>query len=398
MNYHNQPQRRRNRSPTAQLRHSCDACNTAKVKCSKTRPRCARCEARNVDCVYSVSLRSAKGRAESSREAVTHNFNEDSNDGSHTALPPAPMTFSTPIVPHPMMPHLSETAFDGSVLDGWNTNFSGFGDQANFAGPGEADDPMMMLSRIYTDDDAAPGHRDQLFPEQRYKHRPTSLDSIHTHQFKNDSLTPPAQTCSCLHNILAKLSECWISSRSSHKPFDKSLSENKSIISLCTTTLNCPNRSHTDDTILALMLIALINQMITIYDIPLPDNYGSSASGSDSPLTGSLSVASSTSSNSSANREHQSQQLPPPQRVRLSLGSYQLDQRDEQILKTNLLRIELGKIGSLIELFERRFCSPHEWANGNGNGRGGRGEPKPFSELVTHMRRRLRANHEALRS
>ncbi|KAF6231783.1 hypothetical protein HO173_010085 [Letharia columbiana] len=395
MSYQIQPQHRRHRSPTAQLRHSCDACNIAKVKCSKTRPRCARCEARNGDCVYSVSLRSAKGRAESSRNVGSSNFNEDRSDGSQPTVPPTPMMFPTSIVPHPMMPPLPETAFDASIIDGWATNFSDVGDQPNFADTGEADDPMMILSHVYAENGISPGHGDQLFPDQRYKNRPTGLDSTYTHQ-SNYNSPPSGQMCSCHQRILAKLSECWLSSRDSHNPFDKSLSENKNIIALCTSTLNCPNRSHTDDTILMLTIIALINQMITIYDIPLPNSYGKNVPGSDDSPTDSLSAASTPSNPSSANRELQSQLLPPPQRVRLSLGSYQLDQRDEQILKASLLRIELGKIGTLIELFERRFCSPHDW--GSGNGQGGRGEPKPFGELVTYLRKRLRVNHEALRS
>ena len=48
-------------------RASCDACNEAKVRCSKTRPECARClKHDNRRCVYSISKRSCKPRAEGS--------------------------------------------------------------------------------------------------------------------------------------------------------------------------------------------------------------------------------------------------------------------------------------------------------------------------------------------
>ena len=199
--------------------------------------------------------------------------------------------------------------------------------------------------------------------------------------------------------MLVKLSDCWLSSRGSHSPFDKSLSENKAIISLCTSALNCLNRSHTDANILVLIIIALIDQMIAIYDNPVSEKHSNSTTNSAETLTDTLSVGSSmapsVASSSPLMSSCATRALQPPQRVRLSLGSYQPDQSDEQVLKDNLLRIELSKIGSLIELFERRSCAPEEWRSHNGQG--GRVEPKPFGELVTYLRRRLRIAHEALR-
>ena len=42
------------------LRLSCDACAAAKVKCGKERPRCERCVAGDLDCVYGPSLKHGK--------------------------------------------------------------------------------------------------------------------------------------------------------------------------------------------------------------------------------------------------------------------------------------------------------------------------------------------------
>ena len=403
MSYQSQPQRYQTRSPAPQLRHSCDGCNAAKVKCSKTRPRCARCETRKVDCVYSVSLRSAKGRAESQRDADSNGVNRDSNNTHQGTLTPAPVTFSTSTGTTPTAASLLEAGFDASILDGWATSFSDIGDHNSFAASGEVDDPMMSLSPIYAENDIGLDHRGQPFSDQHVRHYPTALASIDAHQF-NSEPSQCAQTCSCRQKMLVKLSDCWLSSRGSHSPFDKSLSENKAIISLCTSALNCPNRSHTDDNILVLIIIALIDQMIAIYDNPVSEKHSNSTTNSAETLTDTLSVGSSLAPSvasssplmsSSATRALQPPLAPPPQRVRLSLGSYQPDQSDEQVLKDNLLRIELNKIGSLIELFERRSCAPEEWRSHNGQG--GRVEPKPFGELVTYLRRRLRIAHEALR-
>ena len=403
MSSQSQFQRRQNRSPAAQLRHSCDGCNGAKVKCSKTRPRCSRCETRKVDCVYSVSLRSAKGRAESLRDAESNGFIGDSNNAHQDTLTPPPVTFSTSTGITPNAASLLEAGFDASILDGWATSFSDIGDHNNFAESGEADDSMMGLLPVYAEDEIGLDHREQPFPDQHFSHYPTALASINAYQFNSE---PPqcAHTCSCRQKMLVKLSDCWLPSPGSHSPFDKSLSENKAKNSLCTSVLNCQNKCHTDDNILVLIIIALIDQMITIYDNPVSEQNSNSTTNSTETLIDALSVVSSVSSSvassspimsSSAIRELQLPLPPPPQRVHLSLGSYQLDQGDEQVLKANLLRIELNKIGSLIELFERRSCSPEEWRSNNGQG--GRVEPKPFGELVTYLRRRLRIAHEALR-
>ncbi|KAI9875647.1 MAG: hypothetical protein M1830_008150, partial [Pleopsidium flavum] len=52
---------------TPKFRASCDSCNEAKVRCSQTRPSCARCLKHGVDCVYGISLRAGKHRADSFR-------------------------------------------------------------------------------------------------------------------------------------------------------------------------------------------------------------------------------------------------------------------------------------------------------------------------------------------
>ena len=52
-----QPGKDSSRLAARPLRLSCDACGAAKVKCSKDRPRCGRCDSMDLDCVYSTSLR-----------------------------------------------------------------------------------------------------------------------------------------------------------------------------------------------------------------------------------------------------------------------------------------------------------------------------------------------------
>ena len=76
------------------LRASCDACNEAKVRCSQTKPTCARCEKNDIPCIYGLSRRSHKNapRIGSSHEsAPTH-----SQSRNRTIQPPDNASLSSP--------------------------------------------------------------------------------------------------------------------------------------------------------------------------------------------------------------------------------------------------------------------------------------------------------------
>ncbi|EPE35893.1 Zn2/Cys6 DNA-binding protein [Glarea lozoyensis ATCC 20868] len=59
------PRSRNNVRKAPKLRASCDACSSAKVRCTQTKPSCARCSKHDVPCVYGISRRSGKRSAES---------------------------------------------------------------------------------------------------------------------------------------------------------------------------------------------------------------------------------------------------------------------------------------------------------------------------------------------
>ena len=251
------------------------------------------------------------------------------------------------------------------------------------------------------------------------------------------------QTCQCQQLILSKLSEMSHRKTSHTVPFDQCLSENKSVIVLCNITVNCSNPHHDDDLVLTLTHLALIAHVILFYDRLLESQYemvdsssedgkaiqASSAIGypahqqgrkkqqlqrpSSKPQPHPLNRAQSERHRSHDQQQQQQQQQQQSilLRVRLSLGTYELDTRDQQILQNNLLRIELSKIKSLMEAFERRFCTL-EWISGGvlGNGSAGMGgehgeggmskhgdgEEKPLGEIIAWLKRRLRGNYEAL--
>jgi hypothetical protein len=76
------------RSPVPQLqqeqrafRESCQNCADSKVRCSKTKPTCARCARRGTPCVYQQSRRAGRkftsaGQAKQARRAATEALND----------------------------------------------------------------------------------------------------------------------------------------------------------------------------------------------------------------------------------------------------------------------------------------------------------------------------------
>ncbi|KAI9845253.1 MAG: hypothetical protein M1837_005009 [Sclerophora amabilis] len=94
-----QPVTRKGQGRTPKYRASCDACNEAKVRCSQTRPSCARCLKHDIGCVYGISLRAGKHRADSYGNSNSNgNTSAPSNTTTSSAAeePPAQQTAPLP--------------------------------------------------------------------------------------------------------------------------------------------------------------------------------------------------------------------------------------------------------------------------------------------------------------
>ncbi|KAI4212281.1 MAG: hypothetical protein LQ351_004994 [Letrouitia transgressa] len=383
-----------------QLRLSCDGCNTAKVKCTKARPKCSRCQNRDVDCVYSVSLRSARQKQGSFSELITTNgtlgraatstINGIPNsiktkDFRSTSVPPSLVDSYSPPSSNDAPKHtLSESNF-GSMIDKWDTNISETSDLTTFSEFCDFDNPVAVLSHFFDTSNSSLNDLNGQFQETSSKSSFDTPDPTST-QFPNHQ--GPAlhfqPICCCQQNILSKLSQLTLSSYDQTGPFDRSLSENRKIITLCTSAINCLNDRHNGDFIFILTIVSLITHTIKVYDIP-------GSEGIKDMIDSTAESAEPTSSLPSPPSESVMQQ--PFSRIRLSLGSYQLDLNDEVILRKNLLDIELAKIATLIELFERKFCSfsGFEWAST------GQNEPKPMVEIVAYLKGRLGHARESLK-
>ncbi|KAL4784747.1 hypothetical protein BJX76DRAFT_356733 [Aspergillus varians] len=93
-----------NNGKAARLRASCDACNEAKVRCSKAKPSCARCEKQNLTCMYGLSRRSHRDapRIGALQETAAPSMTVDPSStasgltlSSHHPSPPPPQSSGT---------------------------------------------------------------------------------------------------------------------------------------------------------------------------------------------------------------------------------------------------------------------------------------------------------------
>ncbi|KAL6154164.1 hypothetical protein ACJQWK_01539 [Exserohilum turcicum] len=373
----------------ARLRNSCDACNAAKVKCSKERPCCRRCDRRNVLCVYSVSLRPSRRQP--------HAELDPSSTAAHAAAAQAAAAAAT------------STATDA----GAECDFSTATDVNSLSLPAfddYFDDVMAGMPLL-----SPPQHH------QHHQHQPatttataTPLQLHHAHYGQphpyhqhpvhvpvHHGTTPPA--CGCQQLILAKLSTlCPTAAPNQGLPFDRALSENRSIVALCNSTLDCALCARGDDAVLLFTLAALLAHVLGVLDALFrarrealrPREADAFAYDSlhlltpppTAPPTSAGTGGSGQATHAAGLAGECAEWSEPQPAVRLSLGSYELDERDEQMLQMNLFKIELGKITALVDAFEARLSRL---------GAGPANDTKLHQDITIYLKQRLRANVDA---
>ncbi|KAL9029221.1 MAG: hypothetical protein Q9196_002517 [Gyalolechia fulgens] len=383
-----------------QLKTTCDACHAAKVKCTQAHPSCARCESRHIHCQYSLSLRSHKqprppsGASSSTRSSIDTAAASSSHVSPQTCHPTssAPSSAFSAAEPFSLSYDPPLSAWDdvgfasSSAPDDWTTDLIGNGSLGSYAYP--ADELSMLLSQRTSAD-----HTSHLSDPFQPTHH---LSNDHGTSHKPSALSFPV-TCSCQQTSLSKLSEISTASRvGSSIPFDKLLAENKNVVNLCTSIVDCTNRQHDQDVCLMLTTLALITRVITVYDHRFRtrtqtadlDNSAAPFESHETPRNDMANGFRNQNREVVGHQQCQRQQIEPLLNVRLSLGSYELDLKDEAILQKSLLRFEMSKIGALIASFEKRFCTN---ITGSQNT-----DPKPLGEVVAFLKRRLTGNYEVL--
>ncbi|KAE8152724.1 hypothetical protein BDV25DRAFT_137529 [Aspergillus avenaceus] len=312
------------------LRNSCDSCNAAKVKCSRDRPSCRRCQSRNIACVYGVSLRGIK-RPRTRQKQTDEIF-----------PPPLP-------IPEPFSP-LNALNFPGAFLPDYDHGLPtclfpnddlGCDDRFNLLNLPLTDpcDPLCFAPRM-SDMSTVPG----LSTPPMTAASTTSLPSF-------------GGTCRCQHTTARKLADLSAYKRPDAVAFDDFLTEHKATMAVCTSVLECMSPHHKQGMLLLVELVALLIHVLDGFDQVVSEADG-----------------------------HQRQSFAP---VRLSLGSYQLDQGEEEILQANLLRIELAKVGALIQDLNQRYCTTD---NGTRSG-----DVFLIAPLLANLKKKAQTKFDAIR-
>jgi hypothetical protein len=338
------------------LRASCNACNQAKVKCTKTRPTCARCAKHgDIECVYSVSLRAGKRPALAADarfkqfsqpliDSTGNNFRYNSA-GNCTELRENDARSRSP----------GQPAMD--MADEWNLTPSATADLMAL------DNDMYMTMIGYEKppldtqslfDTSSSSPSSSLCPnsasyeslqETWYQHPPeATIPAQYPFQHRRQASilrpTPPSpkspshspsisikpSVCHCFRTVLTTLSNLQIFSSSQCHTFDVALARNKEAVTLCHASLRC---ICPGDTTLLLLICSLIEKILSIYQT-------------------SCSAWSQNTPQSSTSR------VPTSATARVTLGVYNLDQEDENCIKMEFVRMELRKVEALVTRLKER--------------------------------------------
>lgn len=208
--------------------------------------------------------------------------------------------------------------------------------------------------------------------------------------------------------------------------FDTALNQNKQVIAFCRSILDDQTHHHHHDISFVFTLTALITKVIKVYDTIYNPYHNRNSSPTlhsqlqepffkaeppmfnDIDVTTIDSVPSLDFSNSSScinpsttANTHQNSPFTsttslsglfsPAHPVRLTLGSYRLDEKDEEKLKWDIFKIELSKVSALVKAFEQKF------SDGQPMDGESKYEAKAYEDMVYYLQKRLRVSLESPR-
>lgn len=344
-----QPQRKR------RLKDSCNSCAASKVKCSKNKPICTRCEDRGISCQYVASQRS--GRRSTLSSVVTPPLS------TTITPPPEPSRFgplkahSTTVTPSNLAleTNLGVHAVDNNdfadfPIGGFDEFFEQWGAGAGMLSTPNTDGSVFdsrVLSPLPTTCSHTPisnagfGPMDHSFESGSESVLPAGFD--HVDLFRSDcskTFKPaPERPHSCLSLALDILPILYIPppicklvsvSPCVHESYtiDYVISTNKKIIESISIMLDCPCSL---DGQLAFTLALITFQILAWYD--------AAARGVDS-------------SQLDNDPRHSSEQI---LHIPISVRKYQLDGIHEKRMRAQLILSELSRVVRFVELLSSRF-------------------------------------------
>ncbi|KAL4781294.1 hypothetical protein BJX76DRAFT_360074 [Aspergillus varians] len=316
------------------LRSSCGHCNQAKVRCSKDRPTCRRCAARNTPCVYGVSLRGIK-RSRSDQQVDRAGQPAEKKRATSLpspvlsdVLPPTAADFSTESYSLGWNSDLYSDEFINDDLDGLlslNTFDTMLPDLSAFSLPlditSSTSSQSPPIQPLVVPQMVLPPVTIPLSPVSPPGSRDGNLGAIQAASCSN----PSDSSCRCRQSISYKLTDLSMSKPRGKITFEEFLTQHRANMDVCTTVLDCTDPQHTPGMQLLVQLIALLFHMSTAFD-QIMERGDDTTAQRRAPTFGPGS--------------------PSPS-----------DRRKEQVSQANTLRAELAKLGALIQEFDRRYCS-----------------------------------------
>ncbi|KAL4746294.1 hypothetical protein BDW72DRAFT_38406 [Aspergillus terricola var. indicus] len=379
-------------SRVAKLRASCDACNESKVRCSQTKPKCARCDKQGIHCIYGLSRRSHKNAP---RIGASH-------ESAHAAVAEA--------VQSP--PTSSEHAGRGRSMTAPTTmSPSGTGDEPRGHGQGQGQaraqtaqlsgtDPALSSlinmqspsDRLY--EDLSSLSRDSHHADFSLVSEPVdmsagfdfldhsmagpSLDCAGIHPGFMDYDPPPdmegkesvvSAACNCVARLVDELGSLHSSSSGdgrSSTSFDAQLSRLRRAINVSADCLSC--HCNTQDEMSIMTISLLIGRVIQSLDLTLIRATSSSTPSFSRrsspsyinihnlhqvPTSTSTSITASASTSTSTSASTSASALSADSAPRLSWGSLQIDPHEEEQLKQHLWLLQFRKLERVIEEFSQ---------------------------------------------
>ena len=345
-------------------RASCDSCNEAKVRCSQTRPSCARClKSQNRRCVYGVSKRSGKHSGEGSVKAeggaksgtiARHPATPTSTTGIETPssssstidpreflqLFPGPNSDSSDLLKGQQLP--KDWPFDSNLFMPTQPTTSQ-GSPANY------DHYQLMFGRdenhmsnvqhhgVGLFDGASDGEfgscsREGSLAEQplSYTQSNNKCTSCSSSDHQNDSSSTMAR-CRCNEIIITQLSLLPVLLLDNGcSTFDIELVQFQKAIRLCAGALacTCPGKDYTS----ILTISMLIARIISVFE-----RSGARAGRDEDNSARSLIMTGA---------------LTPVPSPKFSVGIYEIEGEDENNLKREVWWIQIRKVESLVAGFK----------------------------------------------
>lgn len=377
-------------SMSQKLRASCNACNQAKVKCTKTRPTCARCAKHgDIECVYSVSLRAGKRPAQNNDarfkrpgQPLVDSPGSDARfrpSGIHPEAHGNDARSRSPV--QSAMDIADEWALDPSTTadlmsmeNDMYLTMVGY-DRGSLDPPSLFDTSSSSPSSSLCQNTSNTSRFDSL-RDTWYQHFPDAINaspfifqprqpsslfcstpSCPTSPLQSPSTPALSPVCRCFKTVLHTLTNLQAFSSIPCPTFDVALAHNKEAVTLCSAALRCVCPG---DTTFVFLIVSLIDKILSVYQSSCNAWSQSTPASSTSPAS-------------------------VPTIARVTLGVYSLDREDEERIKMEFLRMELTKVEALISKLKEKALKGHVDY-----------EVKMHEALIQFLDGRLRAAFECL--